>query len=47
MAFFGRRKPGFAKEANITEQELTNVINDSNNNTFRPNDESPKTEKRD
>ena len=47
MAFFGRRKPGFGKEVNITEHELTDVINDSNNNTFRPNDESPNTEKRD
>lgn len=46
MALFGRRKPGFAKEAKITEQELTDKINDANNHTFRE-EQSPNTEKRD
>lgn len=46
MAFFGRRKPGFAKETDITKQELTDQINDKNNHTFRE-DDSPMTEKRD
>lgn len=46
MAFFGRRKPGFAKETELTEQELTDKINDANNHTFRE-EQTPNTEKRD